>query len=182
MLDVRVCVHTVNGLWYPYKHTLAVRPNNYPTISLAYNIHHGVLCLLRVYALYGRSRRILGVLIFLGVGSFVTAFVGRFSLTLRLTYPCPNLKKISVKVSLFLARKAGDEAIPLEEFPPIGGCHQYIPYSGYAADPACDSPYSMIRLITLVIGVDVSHRVHVTCLLEPQGTSLCCRMDRSIYL
>ena len=47
-------------------------------------------------------------------------------------------------------------------------------------DPACDLPSSAIRLITLVIGVDVSHRVTITCLLEPQGTSLCYRMGRRI--
>ena len=34
---------------------------------MTYNIHHGALCLLRVYALYGRSRRILGLLFFLGM-------------------------------------------------------------------------------------------------------------------
>ena len=65
---------------------MAVSPNDDLTYSLAYNTHHGVLCLLRVYALYGRSRRILGVLLFLATGVTLTVFVGRFSLTLRLVY------------------------------------------------------------------------------------------------
>jgi hypothetical protein len=53
-------------------------------------MYHGVLCLLRVYALYGRTRRILGLLIFLAVGSTITALVSRFPLTLRLVYASPN--------------------------------------------------------------------------------------------
>ncbi|KAI0272849.1 hypothetical protein BGY98DRAFT_152955 [Russula aff. rugulosa BPL654] len=67
--------------------------------------HAGVICLLRVYALYGRSRRILVLLIFFAMGSFVTAFV-----------------------SLFLDRKAGDETIPV--ISPFGGCAQYTPMTG----------------------------------------------------
>jgi hypothetical protein len=50
-----------------------------------------VLCLLRVYALYGRSRRILGLLLFIGMGSIVPTLVGRFPLTLRLAYAYPNI-------------------------------------------------------------------------------------------
>ena len=52
----------------------------YSSYSLTYNIHHEVLCLVRVYALYGRSRRILGLLLVLGLGSIFTALVCRFSL------------------------------------------------------------------------------------------------------
>lgn len=59
-------------------------------ISLTYNIRHGALCLLRVHALYGRSRRILGLLLFLGTGSIVTALVGRLRLALRSVYACLN--------------------------------------------------------------------------------------------
>ena len=60
----------------------AVRPKNVLTISLTYNIHHGALCLVRVYALYGRSRRILGLLLLLSMGSIFTSLVGGFPLTL----------------------------------------------------------------------------------------------------
>ena len=42
--------------------------------------------MLRVYALYGRSGRVLGVLLFLGTGSIVTAMVSLFPLTLWLAY------------------------------------------------------------------------------------------------
>ena len=48
------------------------------TLSPTYNMHHGVLCLVRVYALYGRGRRILGFLVLLSAGSVVTSLVGRF--------------------------------------------------------------------------------------------------------
>ncbi len=40
---------------------------------------------------------------------------------------------LSIKVSLFLARKAGGESIPV--ISPIGGCVQYTPHLGYVADP-----------------------------------------------
>ncbi|KAN0119101.1 hypothetical protein V8E52_004548 [Russula decolorans] len=65
----------------------------------------GTLCLLRVYALYGRSRRILGLLLFLGTGSIVTALA-----------------------SLSSSRKAGGETIPV--ISPFAGCAQYTPYIG----------------------------------------------------
>ena len=58
---------------------------------LTYNNHHGALCLLRVYALYGRSRRILGLLLFIGMGSIVTTLVGRLPLTLRLCMHVPTI-------------------------------------------------------------------------------------------
>ena len=60
------------------------------TLSPTYNIHHGVLCLVRVYALYGRSRRILGFLVLLSAGSVVTSLVGRLLLTPMLMYACLN--------------------------------------------------------------------------------------------
>jgi hypothetical protein len=172
-------MHTVNGLWQPYKHTLKVRLNNDLTNSQAYNTHRGVLCLLRVYALYGRSPRILVLLILLGMGSFVTSIVGCFPLTFRLVYACSNIILSSAKVSLFLVdRKIGDETIPV--ISPFGGCAQYTPDIGYVANLVCDSPSSMIRLITLVTEVDVSHRVTITCLLKPQGASHCHCMGRRI--
>ena len=64
------------------------------TISLTYNIHHGVLCLVRVYALYslyGRSRRVLGFLLLLGIGSIFTSLVGRSLPTPKLVYAFLNL-------------------------------------------------------------------------------------------
>jgi len=120
-------------------------------------MHHGVLCLLRVYALYGRSRRILGLLLFLGTGSIVTALVGCFPLTLRLMYACLNVFLLPIKASLFSSRKAGGETIPV--ISSFVGCAQYTPHIGYVADSVCYSTFGMIQLITLVIGVDVSHRV-----------------------
>ena len=66
-------------------------PNNALIISLTYNDHHGAFCLLRVYALYGRSCRILGLLLLIGMGSIITTLVGRFSPTLWLVYACPNI-------------------------------------------------------------------------------------------
>jgi len=59
-------------------------------------------------------------------------------------------------------------------------CPVHAGYRVCSRSCVCDSPSKMIRLITLVIGVDVSHRVTITCLLKPQGTSHCHRMGRRI--
>ncbi len=115
--------------------------------SPTYNIHHGVLCLLRVYALYARSCRILGFLAFLGTGSFITALVGLFPPTL------PQHLLLSIKATLVSSRKLGGETIPV--ISSFVGCAQYTPHIGYVPDPACDFS-SMIRLIILVLAVDVS--------------------------
>ncbi len=120
-------------------------------------MRHGVLCLLRVYALYGRSRRVLELLLFLGTGSIVTALVGHFPLTLRLLSACLNIFLLPAKASLFSSRKAGGETIPV--ISPFVGCGQYTPHIGYVADSACRLLSVVIRLITLAIGVDVSLRV-----------------------
>jgi hypothetical protein len=131
-------------------------PRMLSPILLTYNIRHEVLCLLRVYALYGRSRRILGLLLFLGTGSIVTALVGRLPLTLRLAYAWINIFLLPIKASLFSSRKSGGETIPV--ISPFVGCAQYTPHIGCVADSAC-CPSCKIRLITFAIGVDVSHRV-----------------------
>jgi hypothetical protein len=138
---------------------LAVRPNNdlADSDSLAHDIHHAVICLLRVYALSGRSRRILGLLLLFATGSIVTALVGRFP---RLVYACPDILLLSIKVPLVLLQNTGGGTIAFELA--FGGCAQYTPQIGYVADPACDPSSSMIRLITLVIGVDVSYRVQIS--------------------
>jgi len=136
-----------------------LRHKNALTIPLTYNIHLGALCLLRVHALYGRSRRVLGLLLLLGMGSVVTAMVGCFPLTLRLAYAFLNIFSIIYQMSLFLIRKAGGVILIVSTF---GGCAQYTPHIVYVpvADPAWDDESSsMIRLITLAIGADVSHRV-----------------------
>ena len=65
-----------------------------------------------------------------------------------------------IKVSLSLSRKAGGETIPV--ISSFVGCAQYTPHIGYVADSARRSSFGMIRLITLVIGVDVSHKVQIT--------------------
>jgi hypothetical protein len=44
-----------------------------------YHLPYGGLCLVRVYALYGRSRRILGLLLGVAAASLVNAFVSHFS-------------------------------------------------------------------------------------------------------
>ena len=140
---------------------LAVRLKNVLTIILTYNMHHGVLCLVRVYALYGQSCRILGLLVFLSVGSIVTSLVGRFPLTPRLVYACLNIISLSIKVSLYLIRNAGAGVKSIQVISTFGGCAQYTPRIWYVAEPACDSSSSMIRLITLVIEVNVSHKIAV---------------------
>ena len=91
----------------------AVRPKDALSHFPDLHIHHEALCLLRVYALYGRSRHILGLLLFLGTGSIITALVGRFPLILRLVYACLNIFSLPIKASLFSSRKAGGETIPV---------------------------------------------------------------------
>jgi hypothetical protein len=113
--------------------------------------------MLRVYALYGRSQRVLGVLLFLGTGSIVTALVGLFPLTSRLMYARLNIFLLPMKAALFSSRHSGGETIPV--ISSFAGCAQFTPRIGYVANPTCDSAPGMIRLITLVLGVDVSHKV-----------------------
>ena len=108
-----------------------VRPKNAPTISLVYKIYLAVICLLRVYALYDRSRRILGLLLFLGLGAVFSTMVGRFPLTLIHV----TSFFLSIKVTLFLARKAGGETIPVIPLFASGGCAHFTPRTGYVTDP-----------------------------------------------
>ena len=103
----------------------------YSNHSLTYNKRHGVLCLVRVYALYGRSRRILALLLFLGSGSIFTALVCRFYPTLIMHV----FFKLSIKVSLNFIRNTGDESIDVVST--FGGCTLFTPYIGYVVDPAC---------------------------------------------
>ncbi|KAI0280058.1 hypothetical protein BGY98DRAFT_378277 [Russula aff. rugulosa BPL654] len=74
-------------------------------LMVALQIHIGILCLLRVYALSGRSHLILGLLLFLGMGSIITALV-----------------------SLSLAHNAGAETVSVVS--PFGGCAQYTTQIG----------------------------------------------------
>ena len=50
-------------------------------LASTYILIYRALCMLRVYALYGRSRRVLDVLLFLGVASVFIAAVGIFHQT-----------------------------------------------------------------------------------------------------
>ena len=68
-----------------------------------------------------------------------------------------HVSTLPVKVSLSLSRKAGGETIPV--ISPFIGCSQYTPHIGYVADSAGCPSFGTIRLITLAIGVDVSHGV-----------------------
>ena len=140
---------------------LAVRLKNVLTVFLTYIMHHGVPCLVRVYALYGQSRRILGLLVVLSTGSIVTSLVGRFPLTPRLVYVCVNSFLLSIKVSLYLIRNAGAGVKSIQDISTFGGCAQNTTRIGYVAGPACDPSSSMIGLITLVTEVNVSNRIAV---------------------
>ena len=183
VLGARVCTHTVNGLWYPYKHTLVVRPNNDLTNSLAYDIHHGSpLPTPRLRAVWPKSLHS-GASPFSRYGVVCYCIRRSFHSELKAwRIHVPTLLLLSVKVSLFLDREAGDETIPV--ISPFGGCAQYTPYAGYVPDPACDLSSSMIRLITLVIEVDVCHRVtdHLFTITSRNYCSLCYRMGRRICL
>src|SRR5216683_1345721 len=99
-----------------------------------YHLPYGGLCLVRVYALYGRSRRILGLLLGVGAVSLVNACVSHFSRASNLVCLC--LTPFSPqKLSMFTSRHTGTIPV-MSSFP---GCSQFTPLEGYAADPACDS-------------------------------------------
>ncbi|KAI0246892.1 hypothetical protein BJV78DRAFT_1250798, partial [Lactifluus subvellereus] len=72
---------TVGSLWWSCRHLLAVCTKTLhshlpgPDINL---YPYGALFLIRVYALYGRSRRVLGLLLMLGLGSLIHAAVCLF--------------------------------------------------------------------------------------------------------
>ena len=81
---------------------LAVCPKNTLIISLTYKIHHRVLCVVRIYALYGQNRRILVFLLFLSTGLTFAPLVGHFPLILRLVLAYLIIFSLSItdKVSL----------------------------------------------------------------------------------
>src|SRR6266403_2796554 len=162
-----VCTGHANSRWQYVPRVL------YP-ISLPNNVHNGVLCLLRVHALYGRSGRVLGLLVFLATGAVVTAIVGRSPLVS--SYACFNILLLPIKTSLLLSRNSGGETIPV--ISSFVGCAQYTPHNGYVADHTCGSSSGTIRLITLVLGVDVSPRVNFRLLtVVTRAISRCYRMD-----
>ncbi|KAI0271173.1 hypothetical protein BGY98DRAFT_204646 [Russula aff. rugulosa BPL654] len=116
---------------------------------VAVQTNGGVLCLLRVYALYGRSRRILGVLLFLATGVTLTVFV-----------------------SLFIVRKARDETIPIVS--PFGGCAQYTPHTwgrcaavAWAGALAFDS---VIFFLTLYRAFKIGRGVKLLHVIVRDGT------------
>ncbi|KAI0277414.1 hypothetical protein BGY98DRAFT_980043 [Russula aff. rugulosa BPL654] len=62
------------SVFIPVNLTLCIGIHTYREwLIVAVQIHVGILCLLRVYALYGRSHLILGLLLFLGMGLIITA-------------------------------------------------------------------------------------------------------------
>ena len=83
-------MYTMSGLCWACRPRLAVRPRRFDHVPLAstYNLHNGVIVLLRVYALYDRSRRVLGVLLLLGVVDFIIAIVCLFPQTFKWMYAC----------------------------------------------------------------------------------------------
>jgi len=69
--------------------------------------HAGALCMIRVHALYGRSRRILILLVTIGMASIINAFA-----------------------EMFASRRSGGETIPVISSIPGSGCSQYTPAIG----------------------------------------------------
>jgi hypothetical protein len=85
-----------------------------------------------------------------------------------------------IKAALFSSRHSGGETIPIVSS--FAGCAQYTPPIGYVADPACGSSPGMIRLVTLVSGVDVSQRVaYYLVTIVTRGASRCYRVDRRAW-
>src|SRR6266853_2795569 len=101
-----------------------------------YHLPYGGLCLARVYALYGRSRRILGLLLGVVAASLVNASVSHFSRASNLVCSC--LTPFSPqKLAISTSRHSGGETIPVMSIFLV--CSQFTPLKWYAADPACDS-------------------------------------------
>jgi hypothetical protein len=77
------------SFWWSYRCSLAVRPGALHSY-LTGPEHNplGALCLIRVYALYGRSPRVLGVLMMIGLGAAINASVClfRYVQVTRMTY------------------------------------------------------------------------------------------------
>src|SRR5713101_5117925 len=99
-----------------------------------YPLPYGGLCLARVYALYGRSRRILGLLLGVAAASIVNGGVSHFSRASNLVCSC--LTPFSPqKLTISASRHSGGETIPVMSS--FLGCSQFASLKGYAADPAC---------------------------------------------
>jgi hypothetical protein len=78
---VWVYMSSTCSFWWSYRFSLAVRPSALPShLTGPEHIPHGALCSIRVYALYGRSHRVLGVLIMIGLGASINASVCLFFL------------------------------------------------------------------------------------------------------
>jgi hypothetical protein len=105
-------------------------------ISLALTcLPYGVLCAIRVYALYGRSPFVLGLLVAICLGGLINATVCLFSLD----PPSVTAYRISL---LFLKKKVlittgngpGGKVIVATSIPGIPGCRVYTPYISYVAE------------------------------------------------
>ena len=94
---------------------------------------HQVLCLVRVYALYSRSRRILALLLAIGLGTFINASVCFLPLDPQM-FVFIFISSFFRKVMLVIApRVGGEESHVISD---IRGCNQYTPSIGCVAYPA----------------------------------------------
>ena len=106
------------------------------------------LCMIRVYALWGRSRYILGLLLTAGTMSIVTASVCLFfPQTPRWDRACLT---IFLKAALLASSRVGGETLPV--ISSFAGCSQFTPTVGYVADPTCDVILRPVWLTSLLSG------------------------------
>lgn len=98
--------------------------NRFASLIRYVNPPREVLCLVRVYALYGRSRRILGVLLSFGAGTILVTCV-RFPLAHLSLRSCLTITK---KWAMIGSRHAAVETIQVISIVP--GCNQFMPIRG----------------------------------------------------
>jgi len=121
----------------------------YECFMIVVQILAGILCIVRVYSLYARSRRILGLLVFSSTGSIFTALV-----------------------SIFLFRNAGSKTIIFVS--PFGGCALYMPQIGgrFAAIAWIGGLLfdSVIFSLTLYKAFAIGRRVNLVNVILRDGT------------
>ncbi|KAI9436126.1 hypothetical protein F5148DRAFT_1294683 [Russula earlei] len=89
-------------------------------LVMAVQGHAGLLCIIRVYALYGRSPRVLGLLTCVGLAAFVTASVRLFTQPSKKAYIYPAS---FLKWAILESRHEGGQVIPV--LSTFVGCSQY---------------------------------------------------------
>jgi hypothetical protein len=111
----------------------STRPNH-PCVflirDLLYSAPREVLCMIRVYAMYGRSRRVLGILLSIGAAAILFTSV-RFHYYARRT---ASNNRFPANLWAMVATHR-DKSETIEVISGLSGCNQYLPSKGYVQIP-----------------------------------------------